>query len=335
MKLFIQISKLHNYFFFVSNLAEWSPYCRKQYNEVWLRGNPLTAPERTALKKVAGVFKKHGFSDRFASSESPDVIWDTIAKTLKPDEYAALRNAFATLTPRFEKVWRREKGNLMRVQKEMKKSLSLSKRALGVLETLYGAPSKSLTLEIFLLTNPISKRLVGGGSGIGENKIELECSRVTKHNNPKGWLGRVILHEFVHVALEKELRDKIGAFVGSKDFRKRHEPFLKHSAIYCETRSFVGPIKEMVAVSLLPEGYLAEKIYGARVVESLKQRNAVRTHTFRKDYYDLMLFSLWGLYDIAKEYSDQRKPIDRRYIETVVRNWESFESMDLSRFDPE
>jgi hypothetical protein len=94
----------------------------------------------------------------------------------------------------------------------------------------------------------------------------------------------------------------------------------------------MGVIKEMILVSLIPEGYLAEKFFNLGVLKNLRKKKCIKERKLEKNYYDLMLYSIFKLYQTAKEYCDARMPIDERYIENAINSWIDFEKSNLKNF---
>jgi len=76
---------------------------------------------------------------------------------------------------------------------------------------------------------------------------------------------------------------------------------------------------------------LAEKFFGLNVINNLKRRNCVKKNRLEKNYYDLMLFGIFKMYKIAKDYSDNEKFIDDNYIEEAIKCWIEFENADLRK----
>ena len=335
MKFRFHVSRLANLFFFVSNLSEWSPYCRKEYNHEWLKQKHLQQSEREALKHVRNILWKHKTLGRYFFRTEQEA-WRNIAKKLSKREYEALCASFAVFLPRFSALWKEEKSNLQNIAAAFSRGTSSPvNKTLIELSTLYAPHRKPRSITtIFLLTSPITKRLVSGGGKITSKILALECSKTTAKNNIHDLFVRVLLHELVHTMFEDRIKNIIRTCLQSKGFSSIKRE-LARSAVYRETLSFAGPIKEMVAISLLPEGYLAERYFNANVSKSLLQRNSVRECRLKHTYYDLMLFATWELLPIAREYSTQKKPIDARYLREVIMVWRQFNRTNLSRWDLE
>src|SRR3989344_542952 len=62
MKFIFKISRLDNFYFFVSNLTEFHFSCRKHFNIDWISATgPLNQEEKKAINDVNAIFKKYGF----------------------------------------------------------------------------------------------------------------------------------------------------------------------------------------------------------------------------------------------------------------------------------
>jgi len=333
IKFNIKYSKIGNFFFFVSNLSEWSLYCRKNYNELWLRNNPLKKEEKEALNKLRNILKqkKYNLVNRSLISLNENEFWQNISKILSENQIANLAESLNIFSERFGKLWLKEEKHLRKIKDSALKGLSISNRLIVLIKNLYGLKKPLKSINIFLFTSPIKKRLIGGGSGFNAKGIGIECSYITKTNNKNEMLARVILHEITHAYFEKRLINKINKFISSKYFENKYRKFILKSNVYRQTGNILGPIKELILVSLLPEGYLAEKFFGLNVMNNLKKRDCVRKNRLKKNYYDLMLFGIFKMYKIAKDYSDNKKLIDENYIEEAIKRWIEFEKADLKK----
>jgi len=333
MKFNIKYSKIGNLFFFISNLSEWSSYCRKPYNNLWLKNNPLKKEEKEALNRLRDILKqkKYNLVNRSLISSNENEFWQNISKILSENQIANLTESLNIFSERFEKVWLKEEKNLKKIKDSALKGLSISDGLIALIKKLYGFKKPLKSVNIFLFINPIKKRLIGGGSGFGAKGIGIECSYITKTNNKNEMLVRIILHEITHAYFEERLINKINKFVSSKYFESKYQEFILKSNVYRQTGSILGPIKELILVSLLPEGYLAEKFFGLNVINNLKRRNCVKKNRLEKNYYDLMLFGIFKMYKIAKDYSDNEKFIDDNYIEEAIKCWIEFENADLRK----
>lgn len=334
MKISVKISKLHNLFFFVSNLTECNVYNNPAYNKKWLANNSLNDTEILTLKTVSGVFKKYELNKQFASEKDPNGVLKEVTKIIKPKKLVILKNALDLFAPRFERIWKKEEKNLIAIKREIENTFIASQELIDVLCTVYDQQPAKEGIDFFLLTNPVTKRIVSGGSGLGDNRIELECSKITKTNNKNNFLTRVALHEIIHIAFEQKIKEKINKYVESPRFKNTHEKILKKTLIFKQIKSFPHIIKEMIDVSMLPEGYLGEKFFNANTHENIKKRKCIKMCALKKEYYDLMLFSLWYLYADAKYYCDEKKPINVEFFEKAISIWEKFEETDLSKFKP-
>lgn len=329
MKFEFKISKLANQFFFISNLNEWSPYCREEYNQLWLKNNPLNKEEKKVLLNIKILLKKHDISKIFLSSSQPTKTWKAITSKLDKNNLSNLKKSLNVFLPRFNKLWQNEKKNLILIKKNLSTEFN-SKKILFLFKILFGQPIPN-SINIFLITNPITNMIVSGGQGLGKNKIAVECSKLTRNNNPHNQVERVILHEIIHASFQNKIVKMIKTFVQRPYFIKNYKNILSKSFTYKQTKSFIPVINEMILVSLLPEGYLAEKYFGLNVIKNLRKRKAIRQRKLTKNYYDLMLFSVWKLYPIAKKYCNLKKPIDNLYIEESIKCWADFEKQNLSK----
>ncbi len=333
MKFKIIISKWANFFFFVSNLSEWSPYCRKHYNALWLKNRPLNKREQNVLKQLSTVLKEKKYKEinLLLTSVNKNEFWKNVPKTFSEKESIIFKESSNIFSERFDKLWKTEEKNLIKIKNNIIKNLSISSKHVALIKKLYGVKNSPESINIFLFTSPIKKQLVYGGSGFGTAGIGIECSEIAKDNNKNDALSRVILHEITHAYFEKRLVDKLNKFISSKYFQDKYRGLILKAKVYKQINNILGPVKELILVSLLPEGYLAEKFFGLNVINNLKERNRVKMGKLEKNYYDLMLFGIFKMYGFAKDYSDNQKPIGKKYIKEAAKCWIEFEQIDLSK----
>lgn len=331
MKFVVKSSKFGNKFFFVSNLSEWGPYCRKEYNKLWLKGNLLNKKENDALRNLRKILKKYKLANILLASVNQKSARKTLSNILPQKDILILESSLNEFSKRFNLLWQKEKRNLDLIKKNIFNNLPVFKDFFALIKILYKIKKEPQEIKIFLITNPILKRPISGGSGLGNNKISVECSKITKENNQNQIIKRVILHEIVHASFEENIKKGIENYLDNKYFKQKYEKIILKSSVYKQTHSILGPIKEMILVSLIPEGYLAEKFFNFDVIENLRKRKCIQDAKLGKNYYDLMLYSVYKLYPIAKKYCDNKKPIDSNYIEKVIQNWIEFEKTDLKK----
>ncbi len=332
MKFVIKYSKFNNLFFFISNLSEWNPYCRKEYNELWLKNKPLNKKELEILSDLKKILKKYKISNLMLSSNNEKSAIKKISKIIPKKDISILTNALRDFYKRFDVLWKKEEKNLILIKQKIRKTLSISKKLFAIVKILYGIKKEPEKIEIFLFTNPIMKRPVSGGGSFGKNKISIECSKITKINNKNQMIQRVVMHEIIHASFEANLKEKIKKFIESRYFKERYEKIILKSKIYQQTHSIMGTIKEMILVSLIPEGYLAEKFFNLDVLKNLRKRKCIKEKKLGKNYYDMMLYSIFKLYQPAKEYCENKIQIDINYIENSIKCWINFEKINLKNF---
>ncbi|MFH1956398.1 MAG: hypothetical protein ABIJ28_02010 [Patescibacteria group bacterium] len=331
MKFNIKYSKFSNLFFFASNLSEWSQYCRKEYNGLWLKESPLSEKEISLLNKLKEILKKYKISNLILSSLTEDEALEKIKDIINSEDILIIKECLGVLEKRFGNLWKEEEKNLFLIKQEIEKTLDVSKKIFDDIQTLYGIKQMPQSIDIFLFTNPIVKRSVNGGGGLGENQISIECSKITGENNKNKMLERVMIHEIVHVSFESKLKEKIKEFLKSNRFSDEYEDKIIKTSVFHQANSIIGTLKEMILVSLIPEGYLAEKFFDLNVLDNLRERKCIKERTLEKNYYDLMLYAVYKLYPFAKKYCENKKEIYNDFIENAVKCWLEFEEIDLSK----
>lgn len=331
MKFNIKYSKFGNLFFFVSNLSEWNRYCRKEYNELWLKNNPLLERETYSLNKLKEILKKYKISNLVLSSLTEEEAVKKIKEVVDIDDLLIIKECLEAMSKRFENLWDEEEKNLSLIKQEIEKTLDISKKIFDDIQALYDIKQAPEAIDIFLFTNPIVKRSVNGGGGLGKNQISIECSKITEENNKNKMLERVLIHEIVHASFELKLKEKIKEFLKSSRFSDEYEDKITKTNVFQQTNAIMGTLKEMILVSFIPEGYLAEKYFDLNVLDNLRERKCIKERTLEKNYYDLMLYAVYKLYPFAKKYCEEEKKIDNNFIETAIKYWLEFEKTDLSQ----
>jgi len=336
MKFKTKYSKFGNQFFFISNLSEWSPYCRKEYNELWLKNKPLNKKEVEVLSDLKKILKKYKISNLMLSSSNKKWAIKKVSKIIPKKDVLVLTNSLKIFYKRFSVLWKKEENNLILIKQQIEKALSIlsiSNKLFPIIKILYGIRKEPGKVEIFLFTSPIFKRSVSGGGSFGKNKIGIECSKITKNNNQNQMLQRVVIHEIIHASFEVNLKEKIKKFIESLYFKKKYEKLILKSRVYRQTHSIMGTAKEMILVSLIPEGYLAEKFFNLDVLKNLRERKCIKEGMLKKNYYDLMLYSIFKLYQTAKKYCENKMQINENYIEDAIKCWIAFEKSNLKNFE--
>jgi hypothetical protein len=109
------LSKQANFFFFISNLAEWHPSFRKEYNHKWLETTgAMTKKESESIQSLIPILKKYGFrkdglylGNLFYGPRNGN-LRKKIQNKISLLEKEVITRTLETLKPRFESIWKNE-----------------------------------------------------------------------------------------------------------------------------------------------------------------------------------------------------------------------------------
>jgi len=225
MDLKFKISKIANFFFFIDNLSEWNAYCRKKYNDEWIkRYGELTSTENTALKNYRVIMKKNGTTKKFRAyfyqnnSDNIKIPFKKISNLFNKKETKIIINSFNVLQPRFEKMWG-EQINLLEYNEKLitssyKKVYEKINLAYSKLSDFYGDKSiKKYLCYVFLIISPNR-----GGKSISRNIISIETEKLDpkdKYRFSRLWFS--VMHELTHSRFEnKKYKNWLKRFVENK-----------------------------------------------------------------------------------------------------------------------
>lgn len=325
MKFKIYWTKLGHQFFFINNLAAWSPLYRKRYNQQWLKiGGVMKKKEKNILKEISPIFKK--FTNRnikfkpnhldviFLDNQESQLVWQKIAQLVSQKELKILKKTFVIFQPRFEKIWRKNRFLLEKTVKNLEKILESQKmdNILLDLSNFYQTqkPPNNYILNICFIYIPLKKG--GGGKPLKNNLIVLERGLLKEISKGMNNALLIILHELIHAKFESTyFHSIIAQFIRKKTAR------LKRIKIDGQWLGISFFLKELVAASLTPEGYLAEKYFDLKVKDRYKkyQNNPKKFSEFQA----LRRYAAYYLYPLTKKYIGNAQKIDFFFLENVFK----------------
>ncbi|MBU1137270.1 hypothetical protein KKD72_02825 [Patescibacteria group bacterium] len=327
MRFKIKYTKLGNQFFFISNLAEWHFSCRTHYNEKWIKeGGPLSYQEKKALKEFGRIMKKYTFRQKNKTDvylgipfiTFPNTLaWERVERWVNKKEYLKIKEIFNVFSVRFKKNWLAGYKELKKAKLKLEKELNKKKNIeiLRILSNLFS--NKELLnedIEIYLLISP-SKTGMGGGANIGPESITFECSDIKKDDLPRALL--IIFHEISHLFERKELNSLLKKYINN--LNKKEKEKIKKSKIYQEIKDFEIIINEMIVSSLLPEGYLSERLTGKKIIKLIVRK--------QRTFKNLRYYGAYYLYSLVREYIKRQKPLDEIFIRKTFQLFKRFEHL--------
>jgi len=321
MNLKFRVSKLANFFFFISNLSEWHFSCRKAYNEAWLRATgSLTVREKAILRQLSTVLQKYGFITKGGKAAHPGAFYLTlperraqsaVQKLVTKEEYKILEASFSTLKNRFEKWWHVCISDMDRIR--MFKEALRERGALELfrnVENVLGKPPSGAAITVIALFSPLGvTETAAGGANAGSYTVTIELPRI----RPGTWQCKysvgILAHEICHALLNKSMLRTLMCII--RTFRATSHGNL------------VSLVMEAVVSSFVPVGYLGQRyaprhfgeiafsrIHRAYQLSPTKGYDAFRTS---------VIIASWKLYPLAAEYGMRKKKLDRRFLLEAIR----------------
>jgi hypothetical protein len=327
MKLYFHITKTGNLFHFISNLVDWHFSVRSSYKKYWLKktGN-LTSEDKIWLNKAKVLFQEHGFSSNNNWStvllrRPEDDLWQVAEERFGKKDTDRFREIHDYFLPRFEKIWPAEKKLLSSWENKLQESLGTytPNALLDDLNTLFGVvPDFSNDIKvILLLSSPAS---MGGGANVGKGGITLEISNMQLEKTKEVWL--LFWHELIHVYWER-----------NNEYMNMIKNYLDKTNITSFSKNIPAKvvIKEAVMESLIPYGFLAQRHFSfkskAHTLKKLQDYVGKKRLENSMSYW--RRYSLIKMLDIAKEYVEKKKPIDKNYLNKVAQALEEFKKEPL------
>lgn len=309
MKIEIKYPKLTNLYSFISNLSQWNELvCVPRRKKEWVKKTgKLSQRERMALKEFSQIFQKAKINlEPIFLFESHKKVWPILSKEISQESCHKIRSIFRIFESRFDKIWKDEKKKLKRIAKEfINKKFQIS-RNLEDIEKLCGLSKEQLPqkMEVRLLLS--SKGDCQGWSF--KEVVVLECSGwpIKKIN----YLFLIFLHECFHILFKRNGK----LFSVFKSVINRNRQIINKT----ELKNWMPEVifEEALISSFLPEGYLSEKIL------KINSRKVARKELAKKrvdKFAALRNFCALHLYDSAKKFVSENKPLDEFYFEKTVK----------------
>lgn len=245
MMIKICYSKLVHHFFFLWHISRGGSFHYKEYTNDWLKiTGQFTKKEKEVIRKFKSVFQK----------QSKDILDSIFVK--KKIENKEIREVFEITEAKFQKIWDivendlpKAKNNLINLIKDNLKTFKLIIKKLKIFYNVNNVPEKTI-IYIILLPQTIKS---GGGKFIPKNNIILE-GNLKRFNNKKTLA--ILLHEMIHLYLEAYLKQQL--------YPKFHNKIEYH------------PLKELIAGTLLPEGYLSYRFLNLPIKKTVKEQKLVK-----------------------------------------------------------
>lgn len=321
MKFNLKYTKLGNQFFFISNLSEWHFSCRKNYNIEWIKNTgELLEEEKKGLNEFKKIISKYKFANYlgiYFIVNDDEIAWKELRKKIDVDDYQKIQNIFNVFEKRFKKIWKPKtlENNIKMFKKEMKRNCYI--KIDEYLDNFFGSYNRKFKLNIYLLKHPVENWYLAGGANLGNKGITLECNKLIypKHESVELALA-VSYHELIHLVYQK----KIEKILNNIHFLKNNKMNIING------RSLKEIIIEIVINSLFPKGYLANKYLHYQPYKNIENRIKRYEDSFNEfkkgnkiNFNDLFYYVIYEINSLTKDYIENKKRIDKKYIEAILK----------------
>lgn len=316
MKFNFKISKLDNFYFFVSNLTEFHFSCRPHFNKDWIKATgELSQEEKLAIHRLKPIFKKYGFIFKnnkslylgryFYCPEDSDKQ-KILKEYVSGAEYKKLSDGFKVFEGRFNKLYRE---NLLQNWKaSLEKELSDEKfiTLFDFAKHFFGAKTSNDILNVHLLMSPSLTWSASGNANLGDKDIALEVPIFNITQEQVELAACILVHEMSHIWFDKNPNYIVAKKLSGKYF---------------------DLINEIIVESVSPSGFPAQKY--AMASNPFKRflfhnlADGYRAHENfvndrKSDIKKLNVYVSWRIYPIASYYYLYNKKIDKKFIKIIT-----------------
>lgn len=312
MKLKFTINEPGTFFHFLDSISLWDIHTRDEIYKYYLERYGLTKVDKELLRKYIKIRKKYPWKELdsdFYTSRSFDQVKIKIKKRLTNNEFNELNEIINNFYNNIHDIfcdWNEKliiRKNLL--EKELRK---YNLRDLfSEISQFYESKTIPRTIYVHLLVNP-SIYSSGGGANISPNKhITIEPKKL-RSLNTKNMISDIciICHEILHI-IERNANKK---------------KWRKFKKLVLRKRLDFDILREAIADTLVPEGYLALK-YGFISKIKIKRFNELRLYQNNIDkekYYRKARKKLSAIiYNLTKNQIEQGKSIfEDNYINECI-----------------
>lgn len=237
--------------------------------------------------------------------EKEDKIWKQIEKNIGKENAKEIQNSIILLDKEFDIYWHKAYKHLLSWQQYFLDNESLFQKVILEIEKLSGIKSFSISrVPIYLVSDLTSKDKEINAWFSWEPKSSFIVIEIPFNLQiPKDFFPLAVLaHEFFHLILRKN-KD---LFLKIKKIAEENNELLIKLEKNVSGRMF---FEELLISSFIPEGYLSEK-YLKTIVISFKSKP--------KNVLEWRKLIAYRLYKIVKQYVDNRKQINEKYLKNVI-----------------
>jgi len=298
------VRRYANFFHFVSHLAEIPLH---PYRQAWLEETGcLTKTEEDFLFEFTQLMKRYPidtkppekgyehFLQKPFTLFDDECVWEEVQKWVDhPSDFETIKQIFAILEPRFERVWQNDQPLLESWKNELHQFIPLDVHVsiAKVLHSFHQSVSTGEKLEVYLLFSLESR--LGGSGEIGVDRITLHCSRVPRNTWGYGHVLWTLYHEWTHTFQWDYLLGLILDFVREVD-----ETDFSQSKAAQETGGLIGFFIE--ALARIVASYIIRQYY-PQVVGNSPGSQLNKPQEVALDH-------------LVAEYINGKKPVDMDFL---------------------
>jgi hypothetical protein len=282
MHLSIKISRLSNLLFFVSKID---------------KANLVKSDLRKYLSDEKLNLSFYG--------KNENKIWRQIEKIIGKENAKKIKKSIVPLDQVFAPHWRKASKHLLLWKQYFQNNQFLFQQVILELKKLIGVKHFTISkISIYLVSDLVSndKEINAWFSWAPkESFIVVEIPFGLK--TPNNFFSLAVLtHEFFHLML----RENKNLFLKITNIARENNKLFTKLAEGMPNRIF---LEELLISSFIPEGYLNEKYFGAKVVSCTSKP---------KDLLEWRKFVAFKLYPIAKKYTNGVRQIDENYLKDLI-----------------
>ena len=231
-------------------------------------------------------------------------IWKQIEKSTGRQNAKRIKKDLTALKLAFSLHWAKSSQQLLLWKNYFQNNQRLFRQVIIEIKKLSGAKKFSVSkIPIYLISNPSNKykEIEAWFSWTPkESFIVVEIPSDIKVPNNFFPLS-VLVHEFFHLMLRKNKN----LFSKIDEIAKQNEKLFTKLSEGMPSRLF---LEELLISSFIPEGYLSEEFFHTKIVSVTKPKYLLARRKF----------VAYKLYQIAKQYTDNQKPINEKYLKDLV-----------------
>lgn len=257
------------------------------------------------LKKTNGLDWLSEDADVFFYGKNKKKIWEKIRKTIGKQNTAKIQKSLIASQLAFSSRWSIASENLSAWRAYFQNNRTKLQEIISDIKVLSGTEQFALSeSRIYLITDPCSndKEINAWFSWMpDENFIVVEIPESLKPPQNLFPVG-VLAHEYFHLIIRKNKK----LFIWMRKHAEKNKTLPAKLSQQISNQMF---LEELLISSFIPEGYLHEKHFHAKITPCLKKLDSLLS--WRR-------YIAHQLHETARKYVDGAKQIDERYLSNLV-----------------